>query len=120
MGHAATLLHPDIVGLSRLFGQAADEANEQTINALIRVYWYTLEFGVLEECGQIKAYGAGLLSSAGELQQMTDSPALRPWDIERIAQTPFDPTAYQPQLYVAPSFDTMVADLTGWLRGLLR
>ena len=118
VGHAATLLHPGVVSLSRGFGHAAKKADEETIQALIRVYWYTLEFGALEESGRIKAYGAGLLSSAGELARFAEQAELRAWDIDRIAQTEFDPTDYQPQIYVAPSFQRMVSELEEWLHGL--
>ena len=116
VGHAASLIHPDIVSLSVLFGQAAQRADADGIRKLIRAYWYTLEFGVLEEAGSIKAYGAGLMSSAGELSRFGTESELREWDVERIADTAFDPTDYQPQVYVAPSFERMVADLTEWLQ----
>ena len=115
VGHAASLIHPDIVDLSRAFGRATKRAPDSAVDQLIRVYWYTLEFGALEQDGRIKAYGAGLMSSAGELTRFGTEAALRPWDLARIAQTPFDPTDYQPQIYVAPSFARMVTDLTEWL-----
>jgi len=115
VGHAASLIHPDIVELSVLFGRAARRADDAGIKKLIRAYWYTLEFGALEEGGQIKAYGAGLMSSAGELTRFSQVAELRTWDVERIAHTPFDPTDYQPQIYIAPSFPRMVKDVTAWL-----
>lgn len=118
VGHAASLLHPDIVALSRAFGHAAKRADEGAIQQLIQAYWYTLEFGGVEEDGQVKAYGAGLLSSAGELARFTTEAELRPWDLERIARTPFDPTDYQPQIYVAPSFARMVSELGDWLQAM--
>jgi len=118
VGHAASLLHPGIVSLSRAFGRVAKQADDAVMEQLIRVYWYTLEFGAVEENGAVKAYGAGLMSSAGELTRFVHEAELRAWDIERIARTSFDPTDYQPQVYVAPSFDQMVGDLSAWLEGL--
>ncbi len=115
VGHAASLTHPDIVSLSRAFGRAAKRADDTSLMQLIQTYWYTLEFGAIEENGELKAYGAGLMSSAGELARFATETDLRPWDIERIASTPFDPTDFQPQIYVAPSFQTMVAELGEWL-----
>ena len=115
VGHAASLTHPDIVALSRGFGRAAKRAKDASIELLIQAYWYTLEFGAVEENGAVKAFGAGLLSSAGELARFESETELRPWDIERLAKTPFDPTDYQPQIYVAPTFRTMVSDLSAWL-----
>ena len=118
VGHAASLNHPAVAALSLAFGQAAARADEQTVNRLISLYWYTLEFGAVAEDGEVKAYGAGLLSSAGELERFAREAELRPWDIERIAETAFDPTDYQPQIYVAPSFDQMYTDLGRWLAAL--
>ena len=89
--------------------------DEAMVEKLIKLYWYTLEFGAVEEDGEVKAYGAGLLSSAGELERFAQEAELRAWDIERIAHTPFDPTDYQPQIYVAPSFEQMCTDLGAWL-----
>ncbi len=118
VGHAASLTHPDIVALSRAFGRAAKRSGERSLMRLIQAYWYTLEFGAVEENGQIKAYGAGLLSSAGELARFTTETELRPWDIERIADTSFDPTDYQPQIYVVSSFEVMVTELGAWLESI--
>ncbi|MEE2785798.1 MAG: phenylalanine 4-monooxygenase [Myxococcota bacterium] len=120
VGHAASLIQPDIVALSVAFGRATIGADDATVQQLIRVFWYTLEFGAVEENGKIKAFGAGLLSSAGELMHFADQAELRSWDLARIAETPFDPTTYQPQIYVAPSFETMVSDLSSWLDTLIR
>ncbi len=118
IGHAATLLDDDFVTLNRLFGEAVRGADAATELALIRVYWWTVEFGVLKEGGALKAYGAGLLSSFGELGAIRAHPDKRPLDLEEAAATPFDPTDYQGVLFVAESFDAMVADVSSWLRGL--
>lgn len=119
IGHAATLLDDDFVELNRLFGAAVRDADAATELALIRVYWWTVEFGVLREKGVLKAYGAGLLSSFGELGAFRASPELRPLDLEEAAATAFDPTDYQGVLFVAKSFDAMAADVSSWLRGII-
>jgi len=120
VGHATSFLAPEIVQLSRSFGEAALRAHPlaATQVQLERLYWYTLEFGVALEDGDIKAYGAGLLSSYGELGGLTDPGAraqLLPFDLEVMAQTPYDPTDYQKFLFVAPSFGEMVRRLDAWL-----
>ena len=74
-----------------------------------------MEFGVVEENREVKAFGAGLLSSAGELKAIDQGPALLVWDLETIASTPYDPTRMQPHLFVAPSFERMLEDLSRWL-----
>jgi len=114
-GHAASLTHPGIAALSQRFGEAALRASPPRLQRLINLYWYTLEFGAAEEGGAVKAYGAGLMSSVGELGRFEAEAELRPWNVDRIAETGFDPTDYQPQVYVAPSFGRMLSDLAGWL-----
>jgi len=120
IGHATSFLHPDFTELSRLFGEAARVAGPATLEKLERVYWYTLEFGVALEVGDVKAYGAGLLSSFGELGEFGSRASLQPFDIERIAATPYDPTDYQKVLFVAPSFSEMARSLRAWLEEIIR
>jgi phenylalanine-4-hydroxylase len=115
VGHAATLIHPGLAELNRRLGLAAEQADAAGALALERVYWYTLEFGAAEESGEIKAYGAGLLSSYGEIQRFTSEAELLPFDLDRMARTPYDPTTYQPHIFVAPSFQRMIDEITAWL-----
>jgi len=115
VGHATSFLAPEIVQLSRAFGEAALRADPATLQQLERLYWYTLEFGVALEDGDVKAYGAGLLSSYGELGDLGGRATLAPFDVEIMAQTPYDPTDYQKVLFVAPSFEQMVRQLDAWL-----
>ncbi len=116
VGHAATLVHPGIAEVNRLLGVAADVANEREMERIGNIYWYTMEFGLVEERGTIKAYGAGLLSSVGELQGFQDNVTLHDWDLDQMATTGFDPTRYQTELYVAPSFTQMLVDVSRWVR----
>jgi len=82
---------------------------------IARVYWYTLEFGICEDGGAVKAYGAGLLSSFGELGRFEEHAELRPLDLAAVAATPYDPTDYQKVLYVAPDLPRTVELITAWL-----
>jgi phenylalanine-4-hydroxylase len=116
VGHAASLFHPDVVRLSRLFGEAARRASEAAMRRLELVYWYTLEFGLVEEGGALKTYGAGMLSSFGEMERMTTETELRELDFEAASVLPYDPTRYQPVLFVSPSWDRMVAGVSDWLK----
>ncbi|MCC6130629.1 MAG: phenylalanine 4-monooxygenase [Acidobacteria bacterium] len=118
VGHAASLFHPDIVKLSRLFGEAAWRVDDETMKRLEYAYWYTLEFGVVEERGKLKTYGAGLLSSFGELGTFEKNADLRPLDLEVASRIPYDPTQYQKILFVSSSFSRMVADISAWLESL--
>lgn len=115
IGHAGSLLDPDLAELSRAFGAAAEQADDDGIVRIIRVYWWTIEFGLVREGSATKALGAGLLSSGGELRGIEDGPAWQPWSIDAMADTPFDPTSPNPVLFVAPSFEVLRDELTAWL-----
>ncbi len=115
VGHAATLASPRLAELNRLFGAAVKRTPEPgELNRLARVYWFTIEFGVLRENGSLKAYGTGLLSSAGELEAM-HSAELKPLELEVASRLEYDPTHFQPLLFCAESFDTMYQSLHEFL-----
>jgi phenylalanine-4-hydroxylase len=118
VGHAATFCDPRFARLNRAFGHAAERVDGETLCKVARLYWYTLEFGVSREKGALKAYGAGLLSSSGELGGFEQRAELRRFDPALIAETPYDPTAYQRALFVAPSFAEMVERVCAWLDAL--
>jgi phenylalanine-4-hydroxylase len=115
VGHAAGLFHPDIVNLARRFGEAARRSDEATMKRLELVYWYTLEFGLVYENGTPKTYGAGLLSSFGEIERFATEAQIRPLDFDDAATRPYDPTQYQQVLFVSPSFPQMVRDVSAFL-----
>lgn len=116
IGHAAMLANPRFAELNRLMGQAAKRTeSEEDIERLGRVYWYTIEFGVLREQGQVKAYGAGLLSSYGELEAMGRAEH-RPFEVDAMMALPYDVTKFQPVLFCADSFTQMESRLTEFLR----
>lgn len=115
VGHAVTLADEKLAELNRLVGQAVSRTSSpEALERLARVYWFTIEFGVLLESGQVKAYGTGLLSSAGELAAMHQA-ELRPLDLEAASRREYDPTHYQPVLYCAESFDAMYRTLKNYL-----
>ena len=115
VGHAVTLASTRLAELNRLFGKAVKRTSSlEALNRLSRVYWFTIEFGVLRENGSLKAYGTGLLSSAGELEAMHNA-ELRPLDLEAASRHEYDPTHYQPVLFCADSFETMYDSLHGFL-----
>jgi phenylalanine-4-hydroxylase len=118
IGHAALLCDPEFARMNHRFGQAACAATDAEVEQLIRAYWYALEFGIVRENGDLKAVGAGLLSSYGELGRFADSAELRPFSVAAVASTPFDPTNYQAALFVAESADAMFAELDNWLASI--
>lgn len=119
VGHAALLADVRFSEVNRLFGQAVRVADERTVEAMIRVYWYTLEFGVARSSGGLEVVGAGLLSSYGELGRFETEATLRPFSLEEVAATPFDPTNYQSTLFVAESSAALLDELTRWLERII-
>jgi phenylalanine-4-hydroxylase len=115
LGHAVTLASERLADLNRQFGRAVRRtASPEALERLSRVYWFTVEFGVVREGGEVKAYGTGLLSSAGELGAMSGA-KLRPLDPEAASRQAYDPTHYQPVLFCADSFEEMCRTLGEYL-----
>ena len=115
IGHAITLASPRFAEINRLFGEAVKRTTDpQELDRLARVYWFTIEFGVLREDGEVKAYGTGLLSSAGELEEMHKA-ELRPLDLVAASRHNYDPTHYQSLLFCADSFIELYRSLREYL-----
>jgi phenylalanine-4-hydroxylase len=115
IGHAVTLASPRLAELNRLFGEAMKRAqSEEDIEKLSKIYWFTIEFGVVREGGALKAYGAGLVSSAGEMEAMGRA-EIRPLDFQQMTEQFVDPTNFQPVLFCAESFDELYLSLRSFL-----
>lgn len=118
IGHANQMADRRFADLYRLVGQAVDRtAGEEALRFLSRVFWFTMEFGVVYEDGEPKAYGAGILSSCGETAAYLAA-ELRPLDLVLMGTLPYDITRYQPVLFEARSmthlFDTLSAFFGGF------
>ena len=112
IGHANMLGNPVFADLYELAGQASQRAEtDAALDFFSKVFWFTLEFGVVWEDGELRAYGAGLLSSYGEIEEFRRA-EIRPWDLAQMGTLEYDITRYQPVLFAAESFDRMVEDLT--------
>jgi len=115
VGHGVTLACPQLAELNRLFGEAVKRTTSaDKLEQLSRVYWFTIEFGVLRQNGSIKAYGTGLLSSAGEMEEMHKAD-LRRLDLAAASNEKYDPTHFQPVLFCADSFDDLYQRLREFL-----
>jgi phenylalanine-4-hydroxylase len=77
------------------------------------VFWFTLEFGVVVEDGALRAYGAGILSSYGELGEFC-AMRMRPLDLREMGTAEYDITRYQPVLYRAESVAEIEAVVGGF------
>jgi len=111
-GHGHLLATPTFSELHRLTGEATHRLrDEDNVRFLSRVFWFTVEFGVVVEDGELRAYGAGILSSYGEIDEFRTMEH-RPLDLAEMGTADYDITAYQPVLYRAESMDE-VRELVG-------
>ncbi len=105
IGHGHLLATPTFSELHRLTGEATHRLqDEDNLRFLSRVFWFTVEFGVVMEDGELRAYGAGILSSYGEIDEFR-AMELRPLDLVEMGTADYDITHYQPVLYRAESLD---------------
>lgn len=117
VGHGNSLAEPRLAELYQLAGQASLRCEgEATLEAFSRVFWFSLEFGVAWEEGELRAYGAGLLSSYGELQVFREA-EVRRLDTATMAATDYDIARYQPVLFAADSFASAHDELAGFFAG---
>lgn len=104
IGHVPPLMDRRYVELIQLIGNISLNATPEQLEQLVRLYWFSVEFGLLEEDGAPKILGAGILSSSGEIEYVKrGGPRLRPFTLAEVIATPFDPTRMQQVLFVAPS-----------------
>jgi phenylalanine-4-hydroxylase len=112
VGHGNCLAHDRFARLYRLAGDAARRVQtSEALEFVSKVFWFSLEFGVVREGGEVRCYGAGLLSSYGEIQQVARAD-LRPLDIARMGVQTYDITHYQPILFCGDGLD-QVEDVVG-------
>jgi len=105
IGHGNMLASPRFAEIKRLAGDAARRvATDEALQFIADVFWFTLEFGVIREDGELKAYGAGILSSYGEIEEFRHT-EIRAIDLAEMGTIEYDITKYQPILYCAESMD---------------
>ncbi|MGY3436587.1 MULTISPECIES: phenylalanine 4-monooxygenase [unclassified Marinovum] len=110
-GHAPLLADPRFAGFSQAIGAAGLKADSKDYAWLIRLYWFSIEFGLVIENGGYKALGSGLASSVTELPWSVGKtgPERRPFDIIDILRTPYRIDIHQPIYFVIEDLDDLFA-----------
>jgi phenylalanine-4-hydroxylase len=106
IGHVPPLMDHDYAGLLALTGKAVSAATHgEHVLAFKRFSWFSIEFGLIEEAGETKVFGTGILSSTVEIPYSLFSPDVRrdPFVTEAVINTDYDPSQMQHHLFVAPS-----------------
>jgi phenylalanine-4-hydroxylase len=106
LGHVPPLMNQDYAEVLTLIGKAAfTTPDPKKVLALKRFSWFSIEFGLIEEEGEIKVFGAGILSSTGEIPfSLSAAVRRRPFVTDEVIETDYDPSRMQDQLFIIPSF----------------
>jgi phenylalanine-4-hydroxylase len=121
-GHVPLHADPVFADFLQTYGKAALEAtDEKDVERLARLFWFTVEFGLIKEGGRIKVYGSGLISSPGECKHSLESAEVdrRPFDLDRVCDTAFEIDHYQPILYVLESFEQLRVAMTTYAKRIM-
>jgi phenylalanine-4-hydroxylase len=107
LGHVPPLMIRDYAELLVLIGKAVATTHRgEQVLALKRFSWFSIEFGLIEEAGDVKVFGAGILSSTGEIPYSLFSKEVtrKPFVTDVVINTDYDPSRMQDHLFIAPSF----------------
>jgi phenylalanine-4-hydroxylase len=117
IGHGNLLASPRFAAIKRAAGLAAQRVEtDEALQFLADVFWFTIEFGVLREEGEVRAYGAGILSSYGEIEEFRGAD-LRPLDLLEMGTIEYDITHYQPVLFCADGMGELENVVGGFFAG---
>lgn len=108
-GHCPLLTNAPYAEFMHQYGKLALQADKKTQMRMFRLFWFTIEFGLIKEDNQYKAYGGGILSSKSEIIYSVESdiPERRPLDPLDALRTPFRIDILQPVYFVINSFDDL-------------
>jgi phenylalanine-4-hydroxylase len=112
-GHVPLLFEPSYADYLCEYGKGGLKAMRlDAVKMLARLYWYTIEFGLMKTPRDIRAYGAGLMSSGGELPYSVDDPKPRrlPFELERVMRTEYRIDRYQDSYFVIDSFGHLMRE----------
>jgi phenylalanine-4-hydroxylase len=105
-GHVPLHAHPTFADFLQTFGAVAAQAErESDIQAMARLFWFTVEFGLVQERGRTRIYGSGLISSAGDAANALGPKCdRRPFSLDAVINQPFEIDRFQDVLFVVDDF----------------
>lgn len=121
LGHVPPLMNQDYAELLTLIGKAAYTTKDpRHVLLLKRFSWFSIEFGLMEEQGETKVFGAGILSSTGEIPNSLFSKDVKrePFVTDVVIETDYDPSQMQDHLFIAPSFAFLRREIETLIRRL--
>jgi phenylalanine-4-hydroxylase len=121
LGHVPPLMHDDYAEMLTLIGRAVSATDRgEHVLALKRFSWFSIEFGLIEEAGDTKVFGSGILSSTREIPYSLFSPDVKrePFVTSIVIETDYDPSRMQDHLFIAPSFEFLRRELEALVRRL--
>ncbi len=110
-GHVPMLADPVFADYMAAYGRGGQRAGSLgALKRLARLYWYTVEFGLIAEAGGLRIYGSGIVSSHGESMFALDDPSPNRigFDLKRVMRTPYRIDDYQQSYFVIPAFDDLL------------
>src|SRR5262245_50679410 len=119
LGHVPPLMNRDYAELLTLVGKAVSTTNRgDQVLALKRFSWFSIEFGLIREGADVKVFGAGILSSTGEIPYSLFSPEVtrQPFVTDVVIATDYDPSRMQDRLFIAPSLSFLRQELESLVR----
>jgi phenylalanine-4-hydroxylase len=109
VGHVPLWTNDALVQFSRLIGRAARIATEEEVKWLSNLYWFTVEFGLIEEQGEIKAFGAGLLGGISDLTNaMSGKATIKPFTTDEVIKIDYNYSFEQPVFFVIPRVEFLL------------
>ncbi len=108
-GHCPMLTHPACADFTHTYGKLGEKASHEDQVMLAKLYWFTIEFGLIKTSHGLRAYGGGILSSKSETVYSLESkiPQRKPFDVMEILRTPYRIDIMQPIYFVIDDFNVL-------------